>query len=112
MTLHSIAGLTPGLRSLAHDDRRGLPSDLLAGMSVAAVGLPVGIAYADLVGVPAIVGIYSAIFPLFAYAVFGSSRQLIVGPDAATRLLVAASLAAHAGGDAGCALALLPVLTL
>jgi MFS superfamily sulfate permease-like transporter len=45
--------------------------------------------------VPAIIGIYSAIFPLLAYALFGSSRQLIIGPDAATCLLVAAMVLGH-----------------
>jgi high affinity sulfate transporter 1 len=104
--------LLPGLAALAHYDRRWLPRDLLAGLSVAAVALPVGIAYADLAGVPPIIGLYSAIFPLLAYAVFGSSRQLIIGPDAATCLLVAASLAALAQGDAPRYLALLPALTL
>lgn len=97
---------------LARYDRRWLPRDLLAGLSVAAVALPVGIAYADIVRVPVIIGIYSAIFPLLAYAIFGSSRQLIIGPDAATCLLVAASLATHAGDDPQRYLALLPVLTL
>jgi MFS superfamily sulfate permease-like transporter len=51
-------------------DRRCLPKDLLSGLSVAAVALPVGLAYADLAGVPAIIGIYSAIFPLLAYPGF------------------------------------------
>ena len=110
--LRRIAGLTPGLRSLAHYQPGWLPSDLIAGLSVAAVALPVGIAYADLAGVPAIVGIYAAIFPLLAYAVFGSSRQLIIGPDAATCLLFAASLASFTQGDAARYMALLPVLTL
>jgi sulfate permease, SulP family len=85
------ARLAPGLAALARYDRRWLSKDVLSGISVAAIALPVGLAYADLAGVPAIVGIYSAIFPLFAYVLFGSSRQLIVGPDAATCLLVAAS---------------------
>jgi high affinity sulfate transporter 1 len=62
--------------------------------------------------VPAIIGIYSAIFPLLAYALFGSSRQLIVGPDAATCLLVAASLAPLAGGDPERYLALLTAFAL
>ena len=70
-----------------------LSKDLAAGLSVAAIGLPVGIAYAELAGVPAVIGIYSAIFPLVPYALFGSSRQLMVGPDAATCIMVAASLA-------------------
>ena len=107
-----MARLVPGIAALARYDRRWLPKDVLAGVSVAAIALPVGLAYADLAGVPAIVGVYSAIFPLLAYALFGSSRQLIVGPDAATCLLVAASLAPLAGGDPERYLALLPVFTL
>lgn len=104
--------LAPGVMALTQYDGRWLPRDLVAGLSVAAVALPVGIAYADLAGVPAIIGIYSAIFPLLAYALFGSSRQLIIGPDAATCLMVAAALAPHANGDAQRYLMLLPALTL
>lgn len=106
-----LGRVAPGIEALARYDRRWLCQDLLAGLSVAAIALPVGIAYADLAGVPAIIGIYSAIFPLLAYALFGSSRQLIIGPDAATCLLVAASLASHANGDAPRYLVLLPALT-
>ena len=102
----------PGLATLTRYDRRWLSRDLVSGISVAAIALPVGLAYAELAGVPAIIGIYSAIFPLLAYALFGSSRQLIVGPDAATCLLVAASLAPLAGGDPERYLALVPVFTL
>ena len=93
-------------------DPAWLPKDLAAGLSVAAIALPVGIAYADLTGVPAAIGIYAAIFPLVPYALFGSSRQLILGPDAATCIMVAASLAPLAQGDPARYLALLPVLTL
>jgi high affinity sulfate transporter 1 len=107
-----LARIAPGLATLKGYDRRWLTADVLAGVSVAAIALPVGLAYADLAGVPPIVGIYSAIFPLLAYALFGSSRQLIVGPDAATCLLVAASLAPLAAGDPERYLALVPVLTL
>jgi high affinity sulfate transporter 1 len=107
-----LARLAPGLAVLMRYDRRWLPKDLLSGLSVAAIALPVGLAYADLAGVPPIIGVYSAIFPLFAYALFGSSRQLIVGPDAATCLLVAASLGPLAAGDPDRYLMLLPVFTL
>ena len=58
----------PGFEALLRYDRHWLHQDLLAGLSVAAIALPVGIAYADLAGVPAIIGIYSAIFPLLVYA--------------------------------------------
>ena len=98
-------------RLLAYD-RRWFGRDLAAGMSVAAVALPVGIAYASLAGVPAQTGIYAATFPLFAYALFGSSRQLMIGPDAATCIMVAASLAPLAAGDPERYVALVPVLTL
>ena len=107
-----LARWMPGLAALLHYDPAWLPKDLAAGLSVAAIALPVGIAYAELTGVPAAVGIYAAIFPLVPYALFGSSRQLILGPDAATCIMVAASLAPLAQGDPARYLALLPVLTL
>jgi high affinity sulfate transporter 1 len=97
-----VAGLrriAPGLATLLDYHRGDLPHDLIAGLSVAAVALPVGIAYAELAGFAPVVGLYSSIFPLFAYALFGTSRQLIVGPDAATCALVAAAVAPLAGGD-------------
>jgi high affinity sulfate transporter 1 len=102
----------PGLAMLRGYRPRWLRNDMAAGLSVAAIALPVGIAYAELAGVPAVFGIYSAIFPLFAYALFGSSRQLMTGPDAATCMLVAAALAPLAAGDPDRYLALMTVLTL
>jgi high affinity sulfate transporter 1 len=112
MARRLLVTIAPGLAALSRYDRQWLRADVLAGLSVAAVALPVGIAYADLARVPPIIGIYSAIFPLLAYALFGSSRQLIIGPDAATCLLVVASLAPLSGDDQQRYLALLPVLTL
>jgi high affinity sulfate transporter 1 len=73
--------------------------DLTAGISVAAVALPVAVAYAQLAGFDPVVGLYSCILPLVAYALFGTSRQLIVNPDAATCAMVAASVAPLAAGD-------------
>jgi len=102
----------PGLETFARYNPSWLRSDLGAGLSVAAIALPVGIAYADLAGVPAVIGMYSAIFPLLAYALFGSSRQLMTGPDAATCIIVAASLGPLAGGDPERYLALMVILTL
>lgn len=96
---HLIRITAPGILVLSGYRLSWLTRDLAAGLSVAAIALPVGIAYADLAGVPPVIGIYSAIFPLFAYALFGSSRQLITGPDAATCILVAATLGPLAGGD-------------
>ncbi len=102
----------PGLETLSRYDRSWLSHDFAAGLSVAAIALPVGIAYAEIAGVPTVVGMYSAIFPLLAYALFGSSRQLMVGPDAATCIMVAASLGPLSGGDPEKYLAIMVVLTL
>ena len=66
---------------------------------MAAVALPVGVAYAQLAGFNPAVGLYSSILPLVAYAIFGTSRQLIIGPDAATCALVTAAVAPLAAGD-------------
>ncbi len=107
-----ICRYAPGLGALLRYQSSWLGSDIAAGLSVAAIALPVGIAYSDLAGVPAVVGMYSAIFPLLAYALFGSSRQLMTGPDAATCIIVAASLGPLAGGDTRLYLALMVVLTL
>jgi high affinity sulfate transporter 1 len=73
--------------------------DLLAGVSVAAVALPIAIAYSQLAGVPPVYGLYASLLPLVAYAFLGSSRQLIVAPDAATCAIVAAVVAPLAGQD-------------
>jgi MFS superfamily sulfate permease-like transporter len=82
----------PGVAALLHYKPADIPADLRAGLAVTAVALPVGIAYAELAGFRPEVGLYSSILPLVAYAIFGTSRQLIVGPDAATCALVAATV--------------------
>lgn len=89
----------PGLKNLLHYRRDYFSFDLKAGLSVAAVSLPVSIAYAELTGVGAIAGLYSTILPLIVYALFGSSRQLIVGPDTATCAVVAAVVLPLASND-------------
>lgn len=105
-------GIAPGITEFSRYDAEWLRSDLAAGLSVAAVALPVGVAYADLAGVPAVIGMYWPIFPLFAYALFGSSRQLMTGPDAATCMLMAAALVPLAGGDTERYLALVTAMSL
>ena len=71
----------------------------MAGLSVAAVALPVGLAYAAMMGVPPVAGLWAAIAGMLGYAVFGSSRTLIVGPDTATCTLIAATLTGMALTD-------------
>ena len=91
--------IAPGIADLLAYRRADLPSDIVAGLSVAAVALPVGVAYAQLAGFRPEAGLYASILPLVAYAPFGTSRQLIVGPDAATCAIVAAAVTPLAAGN-------------
>ncbi len=63
--------------------------DILAGLALWAIMVPEGMAYSGIVGVPPIMGLYTIIPPLLAYAGFGTSRLLVVGPDTATGLISA-----------------------
>lgn len=73
--------------------RRGwLADDLVAGLGIAAIAIPIGIAFPAIAGLPPVTGLYATIFPLVAYALFGSSRQLVVGPDTATATVLATAL--------------------
>ncbi len=84
--------LFPGLFVLRDYDRRWLRGDLLGGLTVAAYGIPQVMAYAEIVGLPAVVGLTTMIGPLLVYAVLGSSRQLSVGPESTTALMTAAAV--------------------
>lgn len=92
-----LARLAPGLAAVIRYRRDDFPADLAAGLSVAAVAVPVAVAYAELAGFEPVVGLYASILPLVAYALFGSSRQVIVGPDSATCAMVAVALAPLVG---------------
>src|SRR5262245_6836590 len=104
--------ILPGLTLLRHYDPSWFRQDLLAGVSVAAVAVPIAIAYAQLAGLPAAHGLYASILPLVAYAFLGSSRQLIMAPDAATCAIVAATVMPLAAGDAARSVSLTMALTL
>jgi high affinity sulfate transporter 1 len=109
LRLTSIApGVQPLLNYRFADDFR---HDLVAGISVAAVALPVAVAYAQLAGFSPVIGLYSSILPLVAYAIFGTSRQLMVNPDAAACAMIASALAPLAAGDAQLYLSLSVALT-
>jgi high affinity sulfate transporter 1 len=95
-----LANIAPGIgKLLSYSFAENFRHDLLAGLSVAAVALPVSVAYAQLAGFDPVVGLYSSILPLVAYALFGTSRQLIVNPDAAVCAMIAAAVAPLAGGN-------------
>ncbi|ENJ5507954.1 SulP family inorganic anion transporter [Pseudomonas aeruginosa] len=87
-----LARWVPGLDSLLHYRRAWFRPDVQAGLSVAAIQIPTAIAYAQIAGFPPQVGLY-------ACALIGSSRQLMVGPDAATAAMVAAAITPLAAGD-------------
>ncbi|TDF81735.1 SulP family inorganic anion transporter [Pseudomonas sp. H9] len=89
----------PGLSNLLHYRREWFHADLQAGLSVAAIQIPIAIAYAQIVGLPPQYGLYACILPMMVYALVGSSRQLMVGPDAATCAMVAGAIAPLAMGD-------------
>jgi high affinity sulfate transporter 1 len=83
----------PGLAAIASLPPSAIPREIGAGISVAAVAVPIGLAYSKLVGVPPEIGLYASILPTLAYALFGpSSRYLIVGPDTATSLLLGTTI--------------------
>jgi high affinity sulfate transporter 1 len=90
--LHVLSWL-PGYR------RTLLRADVIAGLSLAAFAIPESIAYATLAGLPAVTGLYCYLVAGIAYALFGTSRQIAVGPTSAIALLVASSLMPLAGGD-------------
>src|ERR1700739_5080237 len=88
--------LLPVLSWLPAYRRDWLLPDVLAGLAIWAVMVPEGMAYAGIVGVPAIMGLYTIVPALVAYAVFGTSRLLVVGPDSATGLISALTVGAIA----------------
>lgn len=84
---------------MPHYRREDLSGDLSAGLTVGVMLIPQGMAYALIAGLPPIYGLYAALVPLVVYALFGTSRQLAVGPVAMVSLLVAAGVAPLAGDD-------------
>jgi len=89
----------PGLYTLRHYQRAWLLPDLVAGLVLTALLVPVGMAYAQAGGLPAICGLYATIVPLVAYALFGPSRILVLGPDSSLAPMIAAAVLPLAAGD-------------
>jgi high affinity sulfate transporter 1 len=102
----------PGLQLLAQYDPAWLRQDLAAGLVLATMLVPVGIAYATASGVPGIYGLYCTIAGLLAYAVFGPSRILVLGPDSALAPIVLAVVLPLAHGDPSRAVALASLMAL
>ena len=89
----------PGLAMLRHYQAAWLPRDFVAGLVLTTMLIPVGIAYAVASGVPGIYGLYATIIPLLAYALFGPSRIMVLGPDSSLAALILAVVLPLSAGD-------------
>ena len=89
----------PGIATLTEYRLGSLRHDIVAGVVLITMLVPVGIAYATASGVPGVYGLYATIIPLLAYAVFGPSRILVLGPDSSLAPIILAVVLAQSGGD-------------
>ena len=102
----------PGLQILSDYKAAWFPRDVVAGLVLTTMLVPVGIAYALASGVPGIYGLYATIVPLLAYALFGPSRILVLGPDSSLAPVILAVVLPLAGGDPMRAVALASMMAL
>jgi high affinity sulfate transporter 1 len=104
----------PGLRNLSSYRPAWLRQDVIAGLVLTALLVPQGMAYAELAGLPPITGLYTSILCLIAYAVFGPSKILVLGPDSSLGPMIAATIIPLVGahGDPDRAVALASALAL
>ena len=102
----------PGLQVLRTYEAAWLPRDLVAGLVLTAMLVPVGIAYAVASGLPGITGLYATIFPLLAYAIFGPSRILVLGPDSSLAAVILAVVLPLSAGDPARAIAIASLMAI
>jgi sulfate permease, SulP family len=93
--------LTPGLDRMLRYERSWLRGDVVAGVTVAAYLVPQVMAYAEVAGLPPVVGLWAVVGAMAVYAVLGSSRQMSVGPESTTALMTAVAVGPLAAGDPG-----------
>ena len=96
--MNRTGSLAPGLGRLRRYDRAWFRGDLLAGVTVAAYLVPQCMAYAEIAGLPPVVGLWAVLPPLVVYAVLGSSSQLSVGPESTTAIMTASAVGPLAAG--------------
>jgi MFS superfamily sulfate permease-like transporter len=89
----------PGFDTVRRYEAAWLRHDIFAGLVLATMLVPVGIAYAEASGLPGIYGLYATIVPLLAYALFGPSRILVLGPDSALAAVILGVVLPLSGGD-------------
>src|SRR5580700_6944025 len=82
----------PVLQGVLPIERSRIPADALAGLTLAALGIPEVLGYAKIAGMPLVTGLYTMLLPMAAFAVLGSSRHLVVAADSATAAILAAAL--------------------
>ncbi len=99
-------------KTLRQYDKNNLPKDILAGLIIMAVSIPISMGYAQIAGLPAVYGLYGSVFPILIFAVFSTSPQFIFGVDAAPAALIGSALLSL-GVESGSAEAMrvVPVLT-
>jgi high affinity sulfate transporter 1 len=110
--MQRIGKWLPGVNALRHYKRAWLPRDLVAGLVLCALLVPQGMAYAELAGLPAITGLYTTVVCLAAYALFGPSPYLVLGPDSSLGPMIAAVILPLAAGDVEYSIALAGMLAL
>ena len=97
MDLNRITrGPVPALQGILPIDRASVPTEIIAGASLAALAIPEVMGYTQIAGMPVQTGLYTILLPIALFALFGSSRHLIVGADSATAAILAAGLAGMA----------------
>ena len=99
-------------KTLRNYDRKNLSKDILTGLIIMAVSIPISMGYAQIAGLPAVYGLYGSVFPIILFGLFSTSPQFIFGVDAAPAALVGAALV-EMGIQSGSkqAMAVVPVLT-
>src|SRR6267142_5336381 len=102
----------PGLLTLRQYQAAWLGHDIVAGIVLTTMLVPVGMAYAVASGVPGIYGLYATIVPLLVYAVFGPSRILVLGPDSSLAAVILGVVLPLAGGDPGRSIALASMMAI
>jgi high affinity sulfate transporter 1 len=113
-SLTAVEGFVPGVASLRTYERRWLRSDVVAGIVLAAILVPQGMAYAELAGLPPVNGLYTTIACLVGYALLGPSKVLVLGPDSSLGPLIFAAITplVVAGDDPATAIALAGMLAI
>jgi high affinity sulfate transporter 1 len=86
----------PVLQGVLPIERARVPTEMLAGLTLAALGVPEVLGYAKIAGMPLVTGLYTMLLPMAVFAVLGSSRHLVVAADSATAAILAAALAGMA----------------